>query len=108
MVVAEPRSGSRASASFRYYLRSLPDDAAPLGDAVRAHWRIEKSVHWVLEIAVRVDESASARVMPTRIHRFCVARPQSAASGTDRHDGIKAERLRAGWGYPYLLRVIEP
>ena len=41
----------------RCYISSLPGDAKQLLWAVRAHWRVENSLQWVLDIAFREDES---------------------------------------------------
>jgi predicted transposase YbfD/YdcC len=57
LVEAERRVGDAVSVEARYYLSSLPPDAAALGRAIRRHWEVENRLHWVLDVAFREDDS---------------------------------------------------
>ena len=39
----------------RYFISSAPLDDEQLGDAVRGHWGIENSLHWVLDVTMSED-----------------------------------------------------
>jgi predicted transposase YbfD/YdcC len=41
----------------RYYLSSLPPDAAEIGRRIRGHWGIENGQHWCLDVGFREDQS---------------------------------------------------
>lgn len=100
--------GENTSIEFRYYISSLPADAKLLAYAVRSHWGVENSLHWVLDVAFREDNS--------RIHKdfgaenFAILRHISL--NLLKHEaslkkGIKAKRLKAGWDLDYLLKVLK-
>jgi predicted transposase YbfD/YdcC len=40
----------------RYFITSLPADEYLFAKAVRSHWGIENSLHWVMDIVFRDDE----------------------------------------------------
>jgi predicted transposase YbfD/YdcC len=57
LIESERRLGDEVSTEDRYYLSSLPPDAAVLGQAIRTHWGIENRLHWVLDLVFREDDS---------------------------------------------------
>lgn len=47
----------------RFYISSLPADAAKLNNAVRSHWAVENNLHWVLDVTFKDDGSRIRRGM---------------------------------------------
>lgn len=44
------------STEIRYFVSSMAADIERFSSAARAHWGIENSLHWVLDIVFRDDE----------------------------------------------------
>ena len=98
--------GKRTRAS-RYYISSLANDARRLLASVRKHWRIENSLHWVLDIAFREDESRMRQ--GNSAENFAMVRQLALALlGQEQSEkiGIKAKRMKAAWDRNYLRQVL--
>ena len=50
MVEATRHRGDSVSVERRYYISTLDNNAQRLGQAVRGHWAIESSLHWILDV----------------------------------------------------------
>jgi predicted transposase YbfD/YdcC len=91
----------------RVFITSLPCDSVVFAQAVRQHWSIESSRHWVLDVsfeedACRMRQDKGARNFPVLRH---IALNLLRREG--RHKwGIKARRKRAGWNTGYLLQIL--
>lgn len=57
VVEARRTVGGKESVERRYYLSSLKNDAAKFAKAVRGHWGVENSLHWVLDVVFGEDDS---------------------------------------------------
>jgi predicted transposase YbfD/YdcC len=56
VIEAERTINGKTSFDRRLYIGSIAPDAAVLANAVRAHWGIENSVHWCLDVALNDDQ----------------------------------------------------
>ena len=97
----------KKSQQTRWYISSLKADAEFFLKAIRSHWAIENSLHWVLDVAFREDECRKRK--GNSAENFAVIR--KFAFNLLKKDksvklGVKNKRLRAGWNTEYLIHLI--
>lgn len=90
----------------RYYVSSATLSAARAAEAVRGHWAIENSLHWVLDVTFGDDQSRlrtghGAKNMAI-VRHFAI----NLARAVNDKRSIKLRRKRAGWNPEYLATIL--
>jgi len=107
MVQRERRTPDTVSNETSYYISSLGSNAKELARAVRGHWGIENSLHWVLDIAFREDESRVRKDhAPENLAIIRHVALNLLKKETSSRRSIRTKRLRAGWDTEYLSKVL--
>ena len=105
-VATEVERDGTTSYEHRYFLCSMPLDAAFFARAVRCHWHIENRLHWVLDVVFHEDLSrlrsghgphnmATVRHMVINLLR----------GAQDKHS-LKVRRKSAAWDTAYLEALL--
>ena len=103
----ERRLAARTQVEMQYYITSLAPNADRLLQAIRDHWGIENSVHWVLDVAFNEDRSrvrkdhAPENLAVIRRIALNLLRKEKSAKG-----GLQAKRLQCGWDENYFFKVL--
>ncbi|MEK7994038.1 MAG: ISAs1 family transposase [Planctomycetota bacterium] len=103
-VIASARTiKGKTTLEHRFYITSLPPDAARLNRAVRQHWRVENSLHWCMDV-VFGDDQMRARTGHAA-HNLAVLRHIALnlirLAPVKRKGGLKVRRLIAATSDAY-------
>jgi predicted transposase YbfD/YdcC len=56
-VISERTLNDKTTQETRYFISSLSPNAKKIGGAIRAHWGVENSCHWVLDVTFNEDQA---------------------------------------------------
>lgn len=101
----------KTSIENRFFISSLPANAKQIAHAIRAHWGIENTLHWTLDVVFNEDQSRvrtdhapqnMAIVRHVAVNALNKAK-KSQFSGVS----LKALRKKAGWGNETLRTILK-
>jgi len=107
VVEARREIKGQVSVERRYYLSSLPADAARFARAVRGHWSVENQLHWVIDVVFAEDQSrarsgnAAENLAAARRLALNLLRPDKTSQRS-----IKGKLLRAAIDPDYLKLIL--
>jgi predicted transposase YbfD/YdcC len=107
MVKRKRTVGDTRSSETLFYISSLKPDAQTLAPLIRAHWGIENSLHWVLDVAFREDECRKRKNHSAE--NFAVLRHITLNLLKQEKTckrSIAGKRLLAGWDASYMEKIL--
>jgi predicted transposase YbfD/YdcC len=102
---ATTRDG-RTTTIRRFYLGSARLDAAGFARAVRAHWAIENSLHWVLDVGFDEDRTRNRRDNGPENLATLRKLTLNLLQRTRTDISIRRKRKRSGWSDDFARTVI--
>ncbi|HEY9895752.1 MAG TPA: ISAs1 family transposase [Candidatus Sericytochromatia bacterium] len=107
MVQSERRCKGKVEQQTRYYISSLTTGAKSILQAVRSHWGIETSLHWVLDVAFDEDDCRIRKdYAPQNFSLLRQIALNLLSQEKTTKVGVKAKRKKAGWDDTYLIKVL--
>jgi len=106
-VQRERRLPGKTEIDTAYYISSLPAEAEPLLAATRFHWAVENSLHWVLDVIFREDDTR-VRVGHAA-HNMAILRQLALniIKKDSSKGSIRTKRFKAGLDVAFLEKLLE-
>ena len=101
------REKGKSSIEWRYYISSRQLNAGEFNRQIRAHWAIENSCHWVMDMTfaeddcrIRTGDGAQNFAILRRIALNLIKQEKSTKTS------VNIKRLQAGWSTDYLETLL--
>lgn len=102
MIKSTVTKGQKVTTEVRYFISSLSAKAEEIAKAIRSHWAVENSLHWVLDVTLGEDNSRVRKDNAPEnmaMVRHIVLNLLRGAKGNFRKDmSLKGLQKKAGWG----------
>ena len=94
------------TADIRYYITNSSRPPVELAHAIRDHWHIENSLHWVLDMTFNEDycriRHRNEAMNMALIRKFVL----NLIRKDPKKGSIKGKRKKASWSNDYLLELL--
>ena len=105
-VTRKCEQGSRMTEDTRYFISSRKLDIETFSDTVRNHWGIENSLHWVLDIVFREDESRAREKNAAANFVTLKHITLNMLKSLQGKQSMRVRRKLAGWDEEYLYKAL--
>jgi predicted transposase YbfD/YdcC len=103
----QEKASGKISTDCRFFISSLQAEAEKINQAIRAHWAIENTLHWCLDVAFQEDKnrtrSKNADQNLAVLRRIALNALKKDSSSKL---GLKNKRLAAGWDNNLLAQIL--
>jgi predicted transposase YbfD/YdcC len=106
VIRGERRLWNQTTCETRFFLSSLDTDASSFARLIRAHWEVENSLHWCLDVLFAEDAS---RIRTQNAARNLSILSRLSLNLLRQHPGkgsLKMKRYRAGLDNAFLLELL--
>jgi len=106
-VEAQQTKRGKTSIETRYFISSLKGNVKKIANAIRDHWKIENSLHWVLDVTFNEDmsrirkDNAPENLSILRKIALNVVKKEQASKTS-----VRRKLKRAAWDNSYLELVL--
>jgi predicted transposase YbfD/YdcC len=103
----EMKKTGEVSEEKRYYISSLDKNAAKINSTIRSHWAIENSLHYILDISFRDDDSRiRLGNAPENIGILKHVALNMLQANKQKRDSIKGLRKIAAWNHARMHSIL--
>lgn len=110
VVVSKRTVNNVTTTELRYYISTLESNSSHLNAIIRSHWGIENSLHWIMDVVFREDDSrirsGNGAENMSIIKHVALNKLQAAKPGFNKSMSIKRLRKRAGWDDATLEAIL--
>ena len=105
-VMATREKAGKTTTQSRYYLLSTPLSAERFLAVTRAHWAIENSLHWVLDVTMNEDRARNRKENGPENLAMMRRVALNLARAEKSKGSMRGKLKKAGWHNPFMLDLI--
>ena len=105
-VTATREVGGKRTRHTRFFLLSLPLEPARFLEVTRSHWRIENSLHWVLDVIMNEDQARNRTGNGAENLALLRRMALNLARTEPTKGSMRGKIKKAGWSDDFMLDMI--